>query len=48
METAINIVGNPITVILERGAYLFIGIFLLVALFTGVRRNIKENEKEER
>ena len=40
MESTSNIVGNPLALIIERLAYLGIGIFLAIALFTGFYRNL--------
>ncbi len=44
MESVSELVGNPITLLIERVVYLAIGVFFLVAFFTGIQRN---NQNEE-
>ncbi len=39
MELASDLVGNPITLLIERLVYLGIGIFFLAAIYTGLKRN---------
>ena len=33
-----DVVGNPITLLIERISYLGIGFFLIAALYTGIKR----------
>ena len=42
MEPNALTVGNPITLLLERLVYLAIGIFFVVALYTGIQRGRKD------
>ncbi len=42
MEPISDVVGNPVTLIIERISYLGIGLFLIAALYTGVKRNNQE------
>ena len=37
-----DVVGNPIALLIERAAYLFIGIFFIAALLSSLIRSIKE------
>mgnify|MGYP001475137404 CR=1 FL=1 len=47
MESTSDIVGNPIALIIERVAYLGIGIFFVAALYRGVLRNITESKSKD-
>ena len=38
MEPVSDLVGNPTTLLIERFVYLSIGLFLLAALYTGIKR----------
>ena len=44
MEPVSNIVGNPITLLIERLVYLGIGIFLVAALYRGLQKNSSDNK----
>jgi len=44
MEPLSDSVGNPITLLIERIAYLGIGIFFIGAIYTGIKRNKKEEQ----
>ena len=49
MALFIDIIGNPITLLIERLFYLLIGIFFLVAIVSAVKRGKDEesnNHKE--
>ena len=39
MDSSLELVGNPISLLIERLAYFAIGIFFIVALYTGIKRN---------
>ena len=42
MEPITNLVGNPITLLIERIIYLAIGLFFVAAFYTGIKRNNQE------
>jgi|GEM_PF-4502358 hypothetical protein len=42
MELNSLTVGNPISLLIERIVYLAIGIFFIVALYTGIQRGRKD------
>ncbi len=48
METATDLVGNPLTLLIERIFWLILGGFLGLALISSVIRTIKENINNER
>ena len=43
LEESSGLIGNPITLLIERISYLGIGIFFIAALITGLRRNDQDN-----
>ena len=43
MEPVSDLVGNPITLLIERIVYLGIGVFFVGAIYTGIKRNEKED-----
>tara|TARA_B100001250_G_C19688150_1_gene739022 strand:- start:804 stop:938 length:135 start_codon:yes stop_codon:yes gene_type:complete len=44
MDTASELLGNPTSLLLERIAYLLMGIFFVLALYGGVRRGLKDKK----
>ncbi|KGG14074.1 MULTISPECIES: hypothetical protein [Prochlorococcus] len=44
MEITSELVGNPITLLLERVAYFLIGCFFVVALYRGVKRGNQDRK----
>ncbi len=44
MDPSSALVGNPITLLIERVAYLFIGIFFIIALYKGIKSNNEEDD----
>ena len=44
MESDFIPIGNPISLLIERVAYLAIGIFFVGALYTGIQRNKKDTQ----
>ena len=38
IEQATELVGNPITLLIERISYLGLGFFLIAALYRGIKR----------
>ena len=42
MEPISDIIGNPITMMIERISYLGIGLFFIAAIYRGLKKNDKE------
>ncbi len=42
MDPVSELVGNPITLLIERIAYLAIGIFFIAAIYTSIKRSEKD------
>ncbi len=42
MALTSEFVGNPTSILIERLAYLSIGIFFTAAFYTGIKRNLKD------
>ena len=42
MLSSSELIGNPIALFIERLAYVFIGFFFVVALYTGIQRGGKD------
>ncbi len=42
MDSASELLGNPLTLLIERLVYLSIGIFFIVAFYRGVKRNLED------
>ncbi|KGG15544.1 MULTISPECIES: hypothetical protein [unclassified Prochlorococcus] len=42
MEPVSELIGNPITLFLERLLYFVLGLFLLAALYTGIKRGMED------
>ena len=42
IDLSSNLVGNPVSLLIERLVYLSIGIFFIAALYTGIQRNMNE------
>ena len=47
LEPLTEVVGNPISLLVERFAYLAIGVFLIAALVTGVLREKESNDETD-
>ncbi len=43
MEPVLDTVGNPITLLIERIAYLCIGLLFIGAIYTGIKRNEEDD-----
>ena len=48
MESATGLIGNPLTLIIERIFWLSLGIFFGLALIKSVIRTIKERDNKEK
>ena len=42
MDSTVELVGNPISLLIERLVYLSIGIFFIAALYTGIKRDMQD------
>jgi len=48
MENVNDLIGNPISLLIERVFWLLMGIFLMVTMITSIIRSQKDNKNREK